>query len=112
MNINLNIRSAYLQVKTPIDLVIIWKRGAKTIDTKVAQVSAEQPQAMFNEKFEMKTQLDYDPISMKFLRKKSDLQLWTADLAHLLGTADFDLGKYGNMSENVQHTDRLPIPDC
>jgi hypothetical protein len=39
VNINLNLRSAYLQYKEPLDLIILWKKGNKTIDTKIAQVT-------------------------------------------------------------------------
>ena len=56
-----------------MDVVVIWKRGAKTIDTKVKQVTPTNPEAIFNDKFQMKTQLDYDILLKKFARKKSDL---------------------------------------
>jgi hypothetical protein len=56
-----------------MDVVVFWVRGTKEIDTKVKQLSAANPEAMFNEKFKMNTQLDYDSLRRQFARKKSDL---------------------------------------
>lgn len=53
-----------------------------------------QPVAMFNEKFQMKTQLEYDTLKRQYVRKKSDLQLWKQDMSSMLGVAEFDLSKY------------------
>ena len=106
MDIDLNIRLAHVSfVHAPLDVLVLWKRGAKTIDTKVKQLSPANPEAVFNEKFKMNTQLDYDSLRRQFARKKSDLQLWKADQSILIGTADFDLAKYANMPEGVTHTD-------
>jgi hypothetical protein len=113
VNIDLNIRLAHVvNVPAPIDVTVLWKRGAKTIDTKVKQLSPSVNEAVFSEKFQMKTQLDFDMIRKQFARKKSDLQLWKSDQSQLLGTADFDLAKYANMAENVTHTDQLPLANC
>ena len=74
MDIDLNIRLAHVSnVQTPMDVVVFWVRGTKEIDTKVKQLSAANPEAMFNEKFKMNTQLDYDSLRRQFARKKSDL---------------------------------------
>ena len=80
VNIDLNIRLAHVdKVPAPIDVTVLWKRGAKTIDTKVKQLSSSVCEAVFSEKFQMKTQLDFDMIRKQFARKKSDLQLWKSD---------------------------------
>lgn len=80
VNIDLNIRLAHVdKVPAPIDVTVLWKRGAKTIDTKVKQLSPSVCEAVFSEKFQMKTQLDFDMIRKQFARKKSDLQLWKSD---------------------------------
>jgi hypothetical protein len=51
---------------------------------------------LFNEKFQMKTLLDYDSLRRQFVKKKSDLQVWKSDMSSMLGVADFDLSKYAN----------------
>ncbi len=58
--IDLNIRSAYLKVEEPTEVYIEWQRGGKSIDTKVKDIDPSQNMAMFNEKFQMKTVLEYD----------------------------------------------------
>jgi hypothetical protein len=98
-----------------MNVLVLWKRGKNTIDTKVRQVGPGQPVAMFNEKFQMKTQLEYDTLKRQYVRKKSDLQLWKQDMTTMLGTADFDLSKYVTqdpaMAEKTQE-DRLPLKNC
>ena len=47
--IDLNIRLATIQVQEPMDIVILWKRGAKKIDTKIKSISPDNSTAVFNE---------------------------------------------------------------
>ena len=56
-------------------IVILWKRGTKKIDTQVKAISPEKPNAVFNEKFQMKTQLEWDSLRNIFRKKSSDLQV-------------------------------------
>ena len=49
--IDLNIRRATLNVSEPMNIVILWKRGTKKIDTGVKQITPETSEAVFNEKF-------------------------------------------------------------
>lgn len=44
--------------------------GAKHIDTKVREVDIANPRALFNEKFQMKTVIDYDNANQKYVSKK------------------------------------------
>lgn len=92
----MNIKSATIKVEEPVEILIIWKRGTKTIDTRSRCIDRDRPQAVFNEKFQMKTVLDYDTFRRQFIKKKSDLQVWRKDMTAMLGTADFDLSKYAN----------------
>ncbi len=56
MSIDLNIRLAHVEkVSALTDVIVLWKRGAKTIDTKVKQLSPSVSEAVFSEKFQMKT---------------------------------------------------------
>ena len=59
----------------PTDVTVLWKLGAKTIDTKVKQHSSSVSEAVFSEKFQMKTHLDFEMIRKQFASKKSDMQL-------------------------------------
>ena len=58
--IDLNIRSAHCKVTEPTEVFIEWQRGGKHIDTKVRDIDENQPNAIFNEKFQMKTVLEFD----------------------------------------------------
>ena len=70
----MNIRLAKVKgITQATDVLVLWKRGAKTIDTKIKQLSPAITEALFNEKFQMKTQLEFDPLRRQFARKKSDL---------------------------------------
>lgn len=53
--IDLNIRQATIAVKENYDIVILWKRNQKKIDTKIKPISPDKGMAVFNEKFQMKT---------------------------------------------------------
>ena len=115
VNIDFNIRSATIKVDQPMNVLVLWKRGKNSIDTKVKQVGPGQQTALFNEKFQMKTQLEYDTLKRQYVRKKSDLQLWKQDMSSMLGFAEFDLSKYVSqdpaMAEKTQE-DRLPLKNC
>lgn len=60
VSIDLNIRSATVKVDEPMEILIVWKRGTKKIDTRSRIIDQNRSQAVFNEKFQMKTALDYD----------------------------------------------------
>ena len=80
MSFDLNIKLAHLKnLPAATDVVIIWKRGTTTIDTKVKQLGPEVTEAVFNDKYEMRTQMDYDNLLKKFPMKKSNLELWRAN---------------------------------
>ena len=92
--------------------------GTKKIDTRSRQIDPSKSQAFFNEKFQMKTALDYDVLRHQFIKKKvqrslillmfqSNLQVWKKDMSQMLGEADFDLSKYANEERAME--DRLPI---
>jgi len=83
-----------------MEVLVLWKRNKNVIDTKVKELVASPTQqtVVFNEKFQMKTQLDYDTLKRQYVGKKSDLQLWKKDMSSMLGVAEFDLSKYVNDS--------------
>ena len=66
--------------------------------------------AIFDEKFQMKTAIDWDNIRGKFAKKQSILAVFTKDRSRLLGEADFDLGKYA--SDQTAQMDRLHLRNC
>jgi hypothetical protein len=94
-----------------MDIVILWKRGAKKIDTKVKSISPENATAIFNEQFQMKTQLEWDSLRNKFRKKQSILSVYLVKPGEnvmeaaekgtsiILGNADFDLAHYANNPE-------------
>lgn len=59
-------------------------------------LTPEEGVAVFNEKFQMKTAIEWDSLRNKFGKKKSILSVFSKDMKQMLGEADFDLGKYAN----------------
>lgn len=51
MNITLTIRGASVKTEADTEALILWKRGAKSIDTRVKILKAETNSVTFNEKF-------------------------------------------------------------
>ena len=97
VSIDLNIRALYIgNLSSTIDVLILWKQRTKAIDTKVQRLGPDQSLAIFDEKFQMKTAIDWDNMRGKFAKKQSILAVFTKDRSRLLGEADFDLGKYAN----------------
>ncbi|CDW73810.1 UNKNOWN [Stylonychia lemnae] len=108
--IDLNIRSAHYKVEEPTEVYIEWQRGGKHIDTKSRDIDPSQSSAMFNEKFQMKTVLEFDPSTNLFLKKHSVLALFRKKDKKLLGQTDFDLSIYAN--QNKPTGDKLVLKDC
>lgn len=78
----MNIRSVTINNLTgpALDVFILWKRGAKSIDTKVKKIGENEGNtAIFNEKFQMKTAIEWDSLRNKFGKKKSILAVFTKD---------------------------------
>ena len=58
----MNIKKLFLaNAREGTDLTIYWMRGGKKIDTRTKQ--ANQGMCRFNEKFMMKTSLEFDTIT-------------------------------------------------
>ena len=96
--IDLTIRSACVpSLKDPTEVYIEWQRGTKHIDTKTREIDpSSSPLAVFNEKFQMKTMLEFDPMTSNFQPKKSVLALFRKRDKILLGQTNFDLSIYAN----------------
>ena len=65
---------------------------------------------MFNEKFQMKTVLEFDQSTNQFMQKKSVLALFRKKDKKLLGKTDFDLSIYANKTRSSN--DKLTLSDC
>jgi len=111
VSIDLNIRALQINnLQKEMDVLILWKQRTKAIDTKVQRLGPDKPMAIFDEKFQMKTAIDWDNIRGKFAKKQSILAVFTKDRSRLLGEADFDLGKYAN--DATAQKDRLMLRNC
>lgn len=54
------------------NIVVIWKRANKKIDTKIQQLDPANRLCIINESFQMKTQLEWVPTLKQFKKKRSD----------------------------------------
>ena len=63
----ISIRSAYINIPDETELQILWIRGAKKIDTRIKTI--KNGKVSFNEKFQMKTALDFDSNTGTYLPK-------------------------------------------
>ena len=80
-------------------------------DSKVATVTPENPVADFNERYIIKTQLEFDPVAKLFKGKKSSLSLQSKDMATIFGEVEFDIAKYVNAKKPC-YDEVLPLEDC
>ena len=113
VSIDLNIRALTINnLSKPIDVIILWAQRTKAIDTKSQSLSPDKATAIFDEKFQMKTAIDWDSVRGKFAKKESKLRVFTKDKSRMLGEADFDLGKYANDPTSTAKVDRLQLRNC
>eukprot|EP00347_Sterkiella_histriomuscorum_P001927 403370134 len=107
ISFELNIKSARITIPDQTLVTIYWVRGGKKIDTKTKPVMNNK--ATFNERFAMKTILDYNVFDDEYDPKPSILQLFKGnpqENPEYVGEADFDLAKYG---KSVSVTERLTM---
>lgn len=76
--IELNIKLLYVSDKKYFNQAfkIYWTRGKKKIDTRMAIVKPDTQIGKFNDKFQMKTVLQYDEENKEFKPKPSTLNLF------------------------------------
>ena len=111
VSIDLNIRALQINnLNKQLDVLILWKQRTKAIDTKVQRLGPDRPLAIFDEKFQMKTAIDWDTVRGRFAKKQSILAVFTKDRSRMLGEADFDLGRYAN--DASAQKDRLLLRNC
>jgi hypothetical protein len=110
VSIDLNIRSAFYKVENPTEVYIEWQRGTNMIESKVKELDATLPSALFNDKFQMKTSLEYDQTNAIYLPKKSVLALLRKKDKKLLGSTDFDLSIYANKAKPTG--EKLILSNC
>ena len=70
--IDIEIKDVKMKVPEKVDIIVLWKRSNKKIDTKVSQLCPSNSHAIFNESFQMKTQLEWIPHKKYFKKKRSD----------------------------------------
>ena len=63
----MRIKGAGIDVPNDTDVFVLWVRGPKKMDTKVVPVN--HMRVTINDKFEMKTQIDFDSATGKYLSK-------------------------------------------
>ena len=62
-----------------------------------------------NEKFEMKTQMDYDPDNKVFIPKPTELEVWQGKKERRLGVTPFDLARYAGKPKTEE---QIPLQEC
>ena len=70
-----------MAVKESMNIVVVWKRSNKKIDTKVKQLTADDDSCRIDESFQMKTALEWIPGRKQFKKKRSDFQVHSIDMA-------------------------------
>jgi hypothetical protein len=110
VSIDLNIRTAFFKVENPTEVYIEWQRGTNSIESKVRELDTTLPSVLFNDKFQMKTSLEYDQTNGIYLPKKSVLALLRKKDKKLLGNTDFDLSVYANKGKPTG--EKLILSNC
>ncbi len=103
----MTIKAVHINLEDTTGVQVVWARGTKKIDTRVRMVS--RGKATLNEKFQMKTILEYDFSKGSFTPKPSKLQVYKGNQVEFLGETVFDLSRYG---KTLQVTERLMLTDC
>ena len=82
--IELNIKLLYVSDKKYFNeaFKIYWTRGKKKIDTRVAVIKPDTQIGKFNDKFQMKTVLQFDEETKEFKPKPSTLNLYLLEKKH------------------------------
>lgn len=89
--------------------MVIWSRGSKQAKTKKRVLNEQVSTAVFDEKFQINTQMELDEDGKPTKPKISTLTV-ASDKAHgLLGKADLDLSLYGDDEFRIH---KLPLVNC
>ena len=109
ITIQLIIKSLTIPVTEQLPVKIIWQRGQKKAETKKRLLSDQAQSTVFDEKFEVSTQMDVD-INGTPLRAKMSNLVVASDKAHgILGKADLDLSQFGKEDFQVHE---LTLREC
>lgn len=99
MRFQFDVTVNFVEVHIPIEaqLLIIWKRGAKRIETREkVTISPDNPRGEFNETMSMFATLDKDTNKGKYLEKNTTftVKLIADTKMRSIGMIKLDLGKY------------------
>lgn len=89
--------------------MIVWTRGAKKAETKKRLLSDTAQTTVFDEKFEVSTQMEVDSSGKATRSKMSQLIVLSDKSRGVLGKAELDLSKYGTNDFEVH---RLALQEC
>ena len=109
MQITLQIKTLKIPVEEQLPVMIIWSRGQKKAQTKKRLLSESVHNAVFNEKFQINTQLDVDADGKPVKPKISQLTVASDKARGILGKAELDLSKFATDDFNVL---TIPLTDC
>ena len=84
------------QINEAKSVSVIWRRGARELDSKPGLIDPSSHNAKIDDIFKMKTSLDFDTEEYKFESKMSILELVFSETKQAIGHAEFDLGSYTN----------------
>ena len=109
ITIQLLIKSLTVPVTEQLPVKIIWTRGTKKAETKKRLLSDQAQSTVFDEKFEVSTQMEVDA-NGKPTRPKNSQLVVASDKAHgIIGKANLDLSKFG-IADFETH--QLYLTDC
>ena len=109
LQITLKIIKVTVQVEEKIPICVVWQRGNKKATTKKRMITDTVPTAVFEEKFQINSQMEVDGDGNPTKSKMSKLTVASDKQHGLLGKADLDLSKFVK-DDFMSFT--LPLESC
>ena len=116
MRFQFDVTINYVEVHIPIEatLMVVWKRGAKRIETKEkVLISPDHPRGEFNETMSMLATLNKDSGKNKYMEKNTTftIKVITETKMKSIGMIKLDLGKYAEKEQKVEEVNLKKCPD-
>ena len=116
MRFQFDITINYVEVHIPIEatLMVVWKRGAKRIETKEkVTISPDHPRGEFSETMSMLATLNKDMGKGKYMEKSTTftVKVITETKMKSIGMIKLDLGKYAEKEQKNEEANLKKWPD-
>ena len=116
VNIQLAVRSAATVVRFPCLFSVQWRTNNQKVNVETAKYSPQAGRTDFNEDLIMRTEIAFDRVTRRFIKKETQVQLnltskSTPDQSKLVGRVTIDLANILNDHLYTEFTE-FPLQFC